>query len=92
MAEIEVDGHAYDVVCDDGAMLRRPLVPTLYISDEQVFFGDIAFVKTDDEGGSVGLSREDILRLMGFIERQRESLYRWIAQQKNKAQLSTHNL
>ena len=58
MATIDVDGHAYDVVCDDEALLRHPLVPSLYISEEQVFFGNLAFVKIDEEGASVGLDRD----------------------------------
>lgn len=81
MAPIDVDGHVYDVVCDDEAMLRQPLIPSLYISEEQVFFGNLAFVKNDEEGGSVGLDREDMIRLLDFIERQKEKLYRWTKQQ-----------
>ena len=81
MVTIYVDGHAYDVVCDDEAMLRQPLIPSLYISDEQVFFGNIAFVKNDEEGVSVGLDREDMIRLLDFIDQQKEKLYHWTAQQ-----------
>lgn len=89
MATIDVDGHAYDVVCDDEAMLRQPLIPSLYISDEQVFFGNIAFVKNDEEGVSVSLDREDMIRLLDFIDQQKESLYRWTDQQiKRKQEMS----
>ena len=84
MATIDVDGHAYDVVCDDEALLRYPLVPSLYISEEQVFFGNLAFVKIDEEGASVGLDREDMIRLLDFIDRQKEKLYRWTEQQIKK--------
>ena len=86
MAAIDVDGHAYDVVCDDEALLRCPLVPSLYISEEQVFFGNLAFVKIDEEGASVGLDREDMIRLLDFIDRQKESLYRWTDEQIKKKQ------
>ena len=89
MAMIDVDGHSYDVVCDDEAMLRQPLIPSLYISEEQVFFGNLAFVKNDEEGGSVGLDREDMIRLLDFIDRQKERLYRWTDQQiKRKQEMS----
>ena len=84
MVAIDVDGHAYDVVCDDEALLRHPLVPSLYISEEQVFFGNLAFVKIDEEGGSVGLDREDMIRLLDFIDRQKESLYRWTEEQTKR--------
>lgn len=86
MATIDVDGHAYDVICDDEALLRQPLIPSLYISEEQVFFGSLAFVKVDEEGGTVGLDREDLIRLLNFIERQQPSLYRWISEQMKKKQ------
>ena len=86
MATIDVDGHAYDVVCDDEALLRYPLVPSLYISEEQVFFGNLAFVKIDEEGASVGLNREDMIRLLDFIVRQQPSLYRWTSEQIKKKQ------
>lgn len=86
MATIDVDGHAYDVICDDEALLRQPLIPSLYISEERVFFGNLAFVKVDEEGGTVGLDREDLIRLLNFIERQQPSLYRWTSEQMKKKQ------
>lgn len=79
MVKIEADGHSYDVVCDDEAMFQRSLIPTLYVNDEQIFFGNIAFVKIDDDGDSVGLGRDDILRLMRYIGKQNCELSRWIA-------------
>ena len=86
MVTINVDGYTYDVVCDDEALLRQPLVPSLYISEEQVFFGNLAFVKIDEEGASIGLDREDMIRLLDFIERQQPSLYRWTGEQIKKKQ------
>lgn len=86
MAPIDVDGHIYDVVCDEEAMLRQPLIPSLYISDEQVFFGNIAFVKNDEGGVSVSLDREDMIRLLDFIDQQKESLYRWTEEQIRQKQ------
>ena len=86
MATIDVDGHAYDVVCDDEALLRYPLVPSLYISEEQVFFGNLAFVKIDEEGASVGLDREDMIRILDYIERQKEKLYLWTELQIKRKQ------
>ena len=86
MATIDVDGHPYDVVCDDEALLRYPLVPSLYISEEQVFFGNLAFVKIDEEGASVGLDREDMIRILDYIERQKEKLYLWTELQIKRKQ------
>lgn len=86
MTTIDVDGYPYDVVCDGEALLCSPLIPSLYISEEQVFFGNLAFVKIDEEGASVGLDREDMIRLLDFIERQQPSLYRWTEEQTKKTQ------
>ena len=84
MATICVDGHPYDVVCDDEGLFRNPLVPTLYVSEEQVLFGNLAFVKVDDEGNTIGLEPGDIARLLRYIEQQREKLHRWTARQIKK--------
>lgn len=90
---IDVDGHAYDVVCDDEALLRQPLIPSLYISEEQVLFGNLAFVRNDEDGESVGLDREDMIRLLDFVDRQKQHLYRWTAQQiKRKQEMTTTNI
>ncbi|MBE6095100.1 MAG: hypothetical protein E7199_06500 [Schwartzia succinivorans] len=86
MATIDVDGHAYDVVCDDEALLRQPLIPSLYVSEEQVLFGNLVFARNNEDGESVGLEREDMIRLLDYIDRQKESLYRWTEQQIKKKQ------
>ena len=84
MVAIDVDGYSYDVVCDDEGLFREPLVPTLYISHDQVLFGNLAFVKTDEEGYAVGLESEDISRLLRYIEGQADNLHNWIARQINR--------
>lgn len=86
MATIDVDGYAYDVVCDDEALLRQPLIPSLYVSEEQVLFGNLAFLRNNEDGKSVGLEREDMIRLLDYIDRQKESLYRWTEQQIKRKQ------
>lgn len=86
MVPIDVDGYAYDVVCDDEGLFREPLVPTLYISEDQVLFGNLAFVKLDEEGYTVGLEREDIERLLCYIEGQTENLHSWTMRQINRQQ------
>lgn len=86
MTTIDVNGHNYDVICDDRALFRNPLIPSLYISEEQVFFGNLAFVKLDEEGASIGLEREDMIRLLDYIDQQKERLYRWTDQQMKKKQ------
>ena len=93
MATIDVDGHTYDVVCDDEALLRQPLIPSLYVSEEQVLFGNLAFVRTNEDGESVGLDREDMIRLLDFVDRQKQHLYRWTDQQiKRKQEMTMANI
>ena len=60
------------------------MVPTLYISEEQVLFGSLAFVKIDEEGYTVGLDKEDIERLLRYIEGQTEKLRSWTMRQINR--------
>ena len=86
MVEIDVDNYSYDVVCDDEGLFREPMVPTLYISEEQVLFGSLAFVKIDEEGYTVGLDKEDIERLLHYIENQKDDLRRWTMRQVERKQ------
>ena len=86
MVPIDVDGYAYDVVCDDEGLFREPMVPTLYISEEQVLFGSLAFVKIDEEGYTVGLDKEDIERLLRYIEKQKDNLHSWTMRQVERKQ------
>ena len=86
MVAIDVDGYSYDVVCDDEGLFREPMVPTLYISEEQVLFGNLAFVKIDEEGYTVGLEKEDIERLLHYIENQKDDLHRWTMRQVERKQ------
>lgn len=86
MVEIDVDNYSYDVVCDDEGMFREPMVPALYISEEQVLFGNLAFVKIDEEGYTVGLDKEDIERLLHYIENQKDTLHHWTMRQSSRQQ------
>ena len=64
--EIEVNGKFFDVWSDDEALLKDNPAPNLYIDDELIIFGSVAFAKADDEGKLVGLSREEVHLLWDF--------------------------
>ena len=64
--EIEVNGKFFDVWSDDEALLKDNPAPNLYIDDELIIFGSVAFAKADEEGKLVGLSREDVHLLWDF--------------------------
>ena len=64
--EIEVNGKLFDVYSDDEALLKDRPAPNLYINDDLIIFGSVAFAKADDEGNLVGLSRDDVHLLWDF--------------------------
>ena len=64
--EIEVNGKLFDVWSDDEALLKDKPAPNLYIDDDLIIFGSVAFAKADDEGKLVGLSREEVHLLWDF--------------------------
>ena len=64
--EIEVNGKLFDVYSDDEALLKDKPVPNLYIDDDLIIFGSVAFAKADEEGKLVGLSRDDVQLLWHF--------------------------
>ena len=64
--EIEVNGKFFDVWSDDEALLKDNPAPNLYIDDELIIFGSVAFAKADDEGKLAGLSREEVHLLWDF--------------------------
>ena len=64
--EIEVNGKLFDVWSDDEALLKDKPAPNLYIDDDLIIFGSVAFAKADEEGKLVGLSHEDVQLLWHF--------------------------
>ena len=64
--EIEVNGKLFDVWSDDEALLKDKPAPNLYIDDELIIFGSVAFAKANEEGKLVGLSREEVHLLWDF--------------------------
>ena len=76
--EIEVGGKLYDVWSDDeGLMVEKP-VPTLYVNDDLVLFGNLVFA-TNNEGETAGLEQVDVARLLLYLDRQATELDRWFA-------------
>ncbi len=64
--EIEVKGKFFDVWSDDMALLKDKPVPNLYIDDDLIIFGSVAFAKADEEGKLTGLTREEVQLLWDF--------------------------
>ena len=77
--EIEVGGKFFDVWADDEALLKDKPVPNLYVDDELIFFGSVAFAKTDEDGEMVGLDSDDIHLLWDFYLAQFPKLLNFLA-------------
>ena len=77
--EIEVGGKFFDVWADDEALLKDKPVPNLFIDDELIFFGSVAFAKTDEDGELVGLDSDDIHLLWDFYLAQFPKLLNFLA-------------
>ena len=80
--EIDVDGKFFDVWSDDEALLKSNPVPNIYIDDDLIIFGSVAFAKSDDEGKLVGLERDDLHLLWNFAQIQFTKLLDFIARQR----------
>ena len=76
--EIEVNGKLFDVWSDDEALLKYKPVPNLYIDDDLIIFGSVAFAKADEEGKLVRLSRDDVQLLWHFACLQFPKLFNFL--------------
>ena len=82
--QIEVSGKLFDVWSDDEALLKNSPVPNLYIDDDLIIFGSVAFAKADEEGKLIGLSHDDVHLLWDFALKQFPKLLNFIARQKRR--------
>ena len=76
--EIEVNGKLFDVWSDDEALLKASPAPNLYIDDDLIIFGSVAFAKSDEEGKVVGLARDDVHLLWDFAIVQFDKLLNFL--------------
>ena len=80
--EIEVNGKLFDVWSDDEALLKDKPAPNLYIDDDLIIFGSVAFAKADEEGKLVGLSHDDVQLLWHFALAQFPKLLYFLKNQR----------
>lgn len=80
--EIEVNGKLFDVYADDEALLKSNPVPNLYIEDDLIIFGSVAFAKADEDGNLVGITRDDVHLLWEFCLKQFPKLLAFLARQR----------
>ena len=77
--EINVGGNFYDVWSDDEGMLTDKPIPTLYLNDNLVLFGNLVFA-TNTDGETTGLDDADIAILLKFLGKQTPKLHHWFMQ------------
>ena len=83
--EIEVNGELFDVYSDDEALLKDRPAPNLYIDDDLIIFGSVAFAKADEEGKLMGLTHEEVQLLWNFSRLQFPKLLNYIEKQRRKS-------
>ena len=76
--QIKIDGKFYDVWSDDEALLIDKPIPTLYINDNLILFGNLIFATSDEGGATKGLNDEDMDRVLKYINRQAPKLISWL--------------
>ena len=76
--KITINGKRFDVYSDDEALLKDKPAPNLYIDDDLIIFGSVAFAKSDEEGKLVGLSREEVDLLWDFAIVQFDKLLNFL--------------
>ena len=80
--EIEVKGKLFDVYSDDEALLKDKPAPNLYINDDLILFGSVAFAKSDEEGKLIGLNRDEVQLLWNFALVQFAKLLNFLKTQR----------
>ncbi len=83
--EIEVGGKFFDVWSDDEALLKDKPVPNLFVDDELIFFGSVAFAKTDEDGELVGLDSDEVHLLWNFYLDSFPKLFNFLARQRRNS-------
>ena len=80
--QIKIDDKFYDVWSDDEALLTDKPIPTLYINDDLVLFGNLIFATSDYEGATKELTDEDMDIVLKFINHQMPKLVKWLNELK----------
>ena len=75
--QIEIEGRKIDCWSDDEALFNSHLVPTLFVNEDLILFGNLVFTNHEEEGASTGLSEDDIAAVMRYIREQNANLFDW---------------
>ena len=75
---ITVNDVEYDIIHDDVFLLKRPLVPTLYVNNELIIFGSFLISRANEDGEEIGLTHKEIDNFLEYMYRQQRPLKEWI--------------
>ena len=75
---ITVNDVEYDIIHDDEFLLKRPLVPTLYVNNELIIFGAFLISRANEDGEEIGLTHKEIDNFLEYMYRQQRPLKEWI--------------
>ena len=75
---IEINDKYYDIWCDDEALLQANPIPTLYVDEDLMIFGNLLFATSSEEGETRGLTALDMAILMSYIKKQDAKLTAWV--------------
>lgn len=78
MMEITVNGHYYDIIFDDEYMMAQRPLPTLYVNDHTVIFGNVLFAKSDAYGNTIKLDDDDVERICDWLGGNKDKIKKWI--------------
>ena len=76
--KVKINDKLFDVWSDDEALLKDKPAPNLYIDNDLIIFGSVAFAKSDEEGKLVGLERDDVYLLWHFALAQFPKLLKFL--------------
>jgi len=80
--KVKINGKLFDVWSEDMALLKDKLAPNLYIDNDLIIFGSVAFAKSNEEGKLVGLTNEEVHLLWDFAQAQFLKLLNFLKYQR----------
>lgn len=79
IVEVEIDGHFYDIIADDEALLKSPKIPTVFVNEDLIIFGSCAFCRSDCNGNTIGITESDCNRIRKWLYGQDIKMRQWFS-------------
>lgn len=80
--EVEIDGTVFDVWFDDEFLLSgEPQIPSLLLPYETVICGTVLFAKSNEDGETIGLNNDEIIKAADFANKSMIDAIRYVQKQ-----------